>query len=215
MDDSKIKNIVPLSDYYFGMEQAVKREEPNVTNPKTIKRKVKELFGNKIGSSFFCKKNPQSISFLSFNAIENELKHLSRTYFYEDENENMLGYSSIGLRALSLNDVGEKRKDFVSSGKNPQNIEYIAVYLIGEICKNDKFINDIHGNEIMDHVINEIVNSKQSLGGRFITLDSVNNPKIIKFYESYGFHKYGSPFFDKSGTNELQGMACDLNEFHN
>jgi len=69
------------------------------------------------------------------------------------------------------------------------NTKDIPCFLIGQLAKSDKFLNKKLGRNIMDLAIEKIETAQKIVGGRFILLDAVNNEKVIKFYEEFGFFK--------------------------
>jgi hypothetical protein len=61
-----------------------------------------------------------------------------------------------------------------------------ACYLIGQLGKSDNCDLQI-GTKLLKKSISVIIKGHNILNGRFILLDSINNYKIIKFYEKNGF----------------------------
>ena len=59
-------------------------------------------------------------------------------------------------------------------------------YLIAQLGKSDTCEFKI-GNSILNHAIKNIQRVVDTVGGRFVVIDAVNNRKIIEFYNSNNF----------------------------
>lgn len=101
------------------------------------------------------------------------------------------------------------------SGKRSaaKHISEIPAILIAQFGKNYKADKRISGDDFMNLVFIQIQKAREIIGGQTIVLDSVNNDKVINFYESFGFTKYGSIVNDENQS--YQPMALDLTKLEN
>jgi hypothetical protein len=67
--------------------------------------------------------------------------------------------------------------------------EEIAVYLIGQLAKNDKYANQISGKDLLDSAFLKIRKSQDIAGGRCTMVESKNLSKLEDFYIENGFSK--------------------------
>ncbi|HVI43078.1 MAG TPA: hypothetical protein VM577_20920 [Anaerovoracaceae bacterium] len=66
-------------------------------------------------------------------------------------------------------------------------ISEIPAYLIGQIGKDQKFVDDISGLSILNVAFAAISKAKDAVGGRIAYIECKPIPKVIKFYEDNGF----------------------------
>ena len=83
--------------------------------------------------------------------------------------------------------------------------------MIAQHGKNTLFDNPIKGRDLLRLALEMIVTAQSFIGGKMVFLDSVNNPKIINLYKSFGFVEYDSLIQDKNHPEVFyQPMALDL-----
>lgn len=137
--------------------------------------------------TFSCSKNKDLEDFLhnENKAIRLEKNHNTRTYLYtsldENSNLNIVGYFTITLKVLDTTGLSStiiKKLDGID-----KNRKQIACYLIAQLGKNTNCDFKI-GQFILDEAIEIIKELNQMIGGRFIILDSINDEKVISFYEN-------------------------------
>ena len=140
-----------------------------------IKKKLK---------SFKCSINKDIEEFLHNKAITFEKKLRDRTYILLDKETQIAGYFSIAISVLYAKDIQNDILLEIGDLNTPKDIPCL---LIGQIAKSDKFKDFKIGGYLMDLAIEQLEVVNKILGGRFILLDAINNDKVIKFYESFGF----------------------------
>ena len=139
----------------------------------------------KLLKTFKCSVNKDIENFLHNKAITFEKKLRAKTYLLFDKgNKKLAGYFSIAISVLYANEV--KEKILLEIG-DLQTRRDIPCLLIGQIAKSDDYKDVKLGNFLMEHAIKKLEIVNKIIGGRFILLDAINNKKIIKFYESFGF----------------------------
>jgi len=144
--------------------------------------KVKNLL-----NTFKCSKNADVENFLKNSSILFEEINKSRTYLVIKKGTiNILGYFTLTLSILKIvKDVSKKtlkKLDGISKDKTE-----FPIYLIGQLGKNEVFWNEINGSYLLESAISNIYDAYEVVGGRAVLIETLNNEKLIKFYNENGF----------------------------
>jgi len=140
----------------------------------------------KLVKTFKCQKNADLELFLHQKAIIFEKKGRSRTYLYIDTKaKKIIAYFTISISSLNIENFSTKTISYLY-GQNNVSSKCLPCYLIGQLGKSDNCNLKI-GNQLLKKSITIIIKGHNILNGRFILLDSLNNDKIIKFYQNNGF----------------------------
>ena len=158
------------------------------------------------------------LDYLSKLALKDELDNKTRSFIVEAPNSSsdLLGVFSLTLKVIKMDDLSNsQKKKLLISGKRSaaKHISEIPAILIAQFGKNYNADKRISGDDLMDLVLIQIQKAREIIGGQTIVLDSVNNDKVINFYESFGFTKYGSIVNDENQS--YQPMALDLTKLEN
>lgn len=158
------------------------------------------------------------LDYLSKLALKDELDNKTRSFIVEAPNSSsdLLGVFSLTLKVIKMDDLSNcQKKKLLTSGKRSaaKYISEIPAILIAQFGKNYKADKRISGDDLMNLVFIQIKKAREIIGGQTIVLDSVNNDKVINFYESFGFTKYGSIVNDENQS--YQPMALDLTKLEN
>jgi hypothetical protein len=142
-------------------------------------------------STFYCEKNLDVQNFLRENSIPYEKAHTARTYLLVDETLDILAFYSLALKTICLEELvltnGQKRK--VKGYGNSKEDLYTG-FLVGQLARNDNCRKEeLTGNQILQFAIFQLIEIQNSIGGRFIVIDCVD--ELLKFYESNSFSKIG------------------------
>lgn len=173
--------------HYVSLQNLIEIYAQQFDSEKEAIRKIKSNF-----ASFFVSQNNDVERYLKKTCFEHQKRSLSRTYLFIKPKKNMnfdvIGYFSIALKALSLNeDHGLSRgmlKRFCSRGKE----ETTVCFLIGQIGKNDSFKKEINLKKILNSINIEFNAVKKIIGGSTILLECQKaNGKLRKLYEEHGF----------------------------
>jgi len=141
----------------------------------------------KILKTFKCNLNQDVVDFLYNKSITFEKKLRAKTYLLiEQETKKIAGYFTIAISVLYAKEID---KEVLFKIGDLNNTKDIPCFLIGQLAKSDKFQNKKLGSYIMKSALNKLKEANKIVGGRFILLDAVNNEKVIKFYEEFGFFK--------------------------
>ncbi|WP_121628899.1 hypothetical protein [Poseidonibacter antarcticus] len=164
-------------EYYQSLE---------LTQLTTLLKDYEEVKVLKLLETFTCSINEDLQNFLhnKNKAIRLEKSHVTRTYLYtaitENNNPVIVGYFTISLKVLETNGLSKsiiKKLDGIDKAR-----KHIPCYLIAQLGKSTNCSSKI-GQFMLDESIETIKETNSIIGGRFIILDSVNQEKVISFYE--------------------------------
>ncbi|MBF6978124.1 hypothetical protein IU403_03070 [Aerococcaceae bacterium zg-BR22] len=186
-------------------------------NSKTIRKKVRAIFSEIVSEKILFGQNADMQNYLKEEALSMELSHRSKNFIVINgenfqETEEWFGLVTLTLKVVDISEVAdEEKKELVMSGKNANNIKRIPGILIAQLGKNTLIENSVKGSDLLKLALEMIVAVQNVIGGKMVFLDSVNNPKVIALYKSFGFVEYGSIIQDKKyPENTYQPMALDM-----
>ena len=140
----------------------------------------------KLLKTFTCNINLDLQNFLHNKAITFEKNLRSRTYLYIDnKNQNVIGYFTIAINYLETKNLDKSLVEYINGHTTPTNA--LPCYLIGQIAISDDYRNKKLGKFLLDDALEIIDDTQIKLGGRFITIDSVNDEKVLDFYRQNSF----------------------------
>ena len=123
-------------------------------------------------------------SFLRNNAIMIEKKNMCRTYIALDENSDILGYFSIGLRCMRIPKPDDNHKDFGKKMNIDPESRVAQSYLIGQLSRSENTPKGF-GSTLMSDAIEMICDANLIVGCRLVRVDCDND--LISYYSRYGF----------------------------
>lgn len=139
----------------------------------------------KLLKTFVCTKNTDVQDFLHNKAITFERNLRSYTYLYtSNADKSVVAYITLGIKSLLTNDLSDEAIVFLDGYTN--EILSIPCYLIAQLGKSDTCKEKI-GSFLLDDALSIIDKSQDSLKGRFVLIDSVNDEKVIEFYKQNSF----------------------------
>ena len=208
---------VSLLDFYQSIEEYVKSQNPELTSPKTIRKKARAIFCEIASQKISFGQNTDMQNYLECDALVMELSHRSKNFIVVNEDnfeetEEWLGLITLTLKVFDISGIDvQTKKELLMRGKSVKSIEQIPGILIAQLGKNTLFENPIKGGDLLKLALEMIVTAQSFIGGKMVFLDSVNNPKIIKLYKSFGFFEYDSLIQDKNHPEVYyQPMVLDL-----
>ena len=208
---------ISLLDIYQSIEEFVKSQNPELTSPKTIRKKARAIFCEIASQKISFGQNIDMQSYLECDALVMELSHRSKNFIVVnadnfEETEEWLGLITLTLKVFDISEIDvQTKKELLMTGKSAKNIEHIPGILITQLGKNTLFDNPIKGSDLLRLALEMIVTAQSFIGGKMVFLDSVNNPKIINLYKSFGFVEYDSLIQDKNHPEVFyQPMALDM-----
>ncbi|WP_151778754.1 GNAT family N-acetyltransferase [Acinetobacter bereziniae] len=98
--------------------------------------------------------------------------------FYNDE---LVGFFSLSSDKIIL--TNSEKSELALNGEFP--ITYFPAVKVTKLAVDKKYARKGFGTIILELIVGVIYN--QHIAVRFITLDAINSPEVIKFYESNGF----------------------------
>lgn len=135
--------------------------------------------------------------FLQEKSIRFEKSCVSTTHLIFDDNiEEMLGYFTIANRSLilskeELNVLSKtQQKKLSNSGSVLRNGDLMtSSFLLGQLGKNysDDIENLITGRELLTFAYDLFLKIKELINVKYIWLECQNEPKLISFYQNFGF----------------------------
>ena len=139
----------------------------------------------KLLKTFVCTKNTDVQDFLHNKAITFERNLRSCTYLYtSNADKSVVAYITLGIKSLLTNDLSDEAIVFLDGYTN--EILSIPCYLIAQLGKSDTCKEKI-GSFLLDDALSIIDKSQDSLKGRFVLIDSVNDERVINFYKENSF----------------------------
>lgn len=139
----------------------------------------------KLLKTFVCTKNADVQDFLHNKAITFERNLRSCTYLYvSNADKSVVAYITLGIKSLLTNDLSDEAIVFLDGYTN--EILSIPCYLITQLGKSDICKEKI-GSFLLDDALSIIDKSQDSLKGRFVLIDSVNDDRVINFYKENSF----------------------------
>lgn len=152
--------------------------------PKNSTNQVKKLL-----KTFSCKINNDLQDFLHNKAITFERNLRSRTYLYaNNENKGIVAYFTLAINYLETDKFKSEIIQILSGyASYIDKTNAIPCYLIGQLAISDEYRKQGIGNFLLTDALKIADNAQTSFGGRFVLIDSVNNDKVINFYEQNSF----------------------------
>lgn len=186
------------------------------------KLEIGEKETQKLLSNFFCSINPDIQYFIREKAIPFEDSNKARTYlilgFEGTGNHFIIAYYSLSQKSFLFEGVSNNAKKKLVGHEEFKRKDHSAI-LIGQIGRNDNAPYRIEGAQIFKNIFETIYESNRIIAGaKFIYLDAVNDPKLIKKYMEYGFEvlKLNDGSYDLSDNNEnLVKMIMPMSKLKN
>ena len=148
-----------------------------------------------IFKKFSCKKELDLEKFLHDKCLNYEKAGTCRTYLMLDKEElykrikiKILAFFSISTTTLEITDFSNRTKKKILGPLPQQNKDFIPVFLIGQLGRNDNCNKEqLPGEEIIGECLAAIKRAQEIVGGRIALVECREH--LVKFYESHGFVK--------------------------
>jgi hypothetical protein len=136
--------------------------------------------------NFKCSKDLDVEKFLTQKAFEYDECNRTRTYVCRDEKGAIDAYFSLSVKALELNDdIPKSFRKRLTFGLT--NLKWISAYLIAQIGKDDSYLSNKIGGELLKEAYEFVCDASDIVGGRVIYLECKNKVKLRQLYEKEGF----------------------------
>ncbi|MFZ2539545.1 MAG: hypothetical protein WAX04_11675 [Oscillospiraceae bacterium] len=147
-------------------------------------------------------------SFLYEEALTLHQNKISFTNcLFHSDFDGVAAYYSMAHNSIKLNE-----SEFFELGVNTQIvIHQIPSVLICKLALDYQLHGHKNGKNILDLAIGSIIESNSPSAARLVVVDSVKEPKVINFYEEYGFRKSNFALKKaKSERSETVKMFLDI-----
>lgn len=195
----------------------------NISNLKDIYKALGEEETKGILSDFKCELNKDVEYFLKEKAIEFAKQDLAKTFIVTSSyrgQEVIVGYFALTNKITKVKRnmfTGKAKKRFIRFSKHDKDsgCYFISLPLIGQLGKNYKYSNLITGDILLKLACDKVKEAQEVLGGRFVSLECEDKPKLKEFYESNGFVCFGKRNLERDERDKNEGeyllqMLCDL-----
>lgn len=136
-------------------------------------------------------------NFVKNSSVDFAKKKITMTFVvFKKDDSKILGIFSLSNKILSVSKASVSKTKYsklerYAKDMTTENTLLLPGILIAQFSKNDKFANEISGNELMEITKNTAVKAQRIIGGSAVFLECKNNEKILKFYiEDNNFTKY-------------------------
>ncbi|KID42390.1 hypothetical protein [Fructilactobacillus fructivorans] len=144
----------------------------------------------------FQSKNKDVEHFLKSKSIEFQRVGLSRTTLVFSNEKDLIGYFSISTKPLTISKRNWNRLSHNIQRKlNPmdsqslQGTHEISSILLGQLSKNNKYCQEISGEDLLSLAYDKIRELWKLGGGRILYVEVDDNPHLDHFYCQNGFRR--------------------------
>lgn len=97
-----------------------------------------------------------------------------------------MGYFALAINVITFDENIDGKMRIALDGVS-HRVPNLAVYLIGQLGKNDTHKHKIEGKTILDFAMAAIGKAHDAAGGRVVRVDCREIPKVYDFYVANGF----------------------------
>ena len=153
---------------------------------------------------YSCTKDEQIDKFFHHEFSDYEYQLLGKSYcFVSKEEPKIAAAFTVANSSVRVDDMPKSKRNKLNR-KIPfskQRSQYPAV-LIAQLAVFDGFEGMHLGNEVLDAIKAWFIDPLNKTGCRYVVVDAVNNPKVLKFYQDNGFD-----FIFSSDEEEMQYLS--------
>lgn len=205
--DDKIYEVKSLANSLKVIENGIKNAHPDYS-AMTLRKKANKTFKEFSKEEFLILHNDYMQKFYRDGVIGEERSLRSKSYMLKDDFHDILGMFTIRLDALNISklDVDLKEK-IILHGKNIVDTSLIPCYLIEEIAKNSRYVdNPIGTDELVKSALIEIKKVQAIIGGDLVILNGICVPALLKKYHDIGFADLKSRYKPEGSKDSYQPM---------
>lgn len=168
----------------------------NLVSLRNLMNNLSEEKLNKILEKFKSIKENDTENFLHNKSSHFEKSTIPSTYLIFGENKEILGYFTIANRSLVISKENfgilskTQQKKLGNSAAILKNGDLMtSSFLLGQLGKNysDDIENLITGRELLTFAYDLFLKIKELINVKYIWLECQNEPKLISFYQNFGF----------------------------
>ncbi len=153
---------------------------------------------------FSCIKDKHINKFFHEEYSDYEYQMLGKTYcFVTREEQKIVAAFSIANSSVRVDNMPKSKRNKLNR-KIPfskQRSQYPAV-LVAQLAVFDDFGGNDIGKEVLDFIKSWFIDPLNKTGCRYVIVDAVNTPKVLKFYQDNGFD-----FIFSSDEEEMRYMS--------
>lgn len=156
-------------------------------------------------SGFECSEEPDIATFFKEEAVLNEEQRLSKSYcFYRKDLKKIVCAFCVSNSNISTRTMPQEIKDeFTAEIPDDKRRSFYPATLIGQLVVFDEFRPKHIGDEFMNLLKVWILTKASQIGFRYLVVDAVNKPKVIKYYRNNGFEML---FEDETTEKEYRNI---------
>ena len=174
-----------------------------------------EEFSRELLSSFSCPLNPDVEKFLTKrSAIEFAKQGVAQTFlvFASYKKQQVLcGYFAIANKYIAVSkkyvstSVGKRLGKFAR--QDIKDTYVLSAPLIAQLGKNyaNGYNELITGDELLKFALEKIGQAQAIIGGKYLYVECEDKPRLLEFYESNGFVKFGERKLEKDEEEDMVG----------
>lgn len=136
-------------------------------------------------------------------------KLLGKTYVFreKDHPENIVSAFTVANDSIRIKHLEPEDKvniEYITEN-GEKNLRRYPGVLLGRLGTNQNFSNQGFGSAVMEFIKSWFRSDENKTGCRFIIVDAVNQPRVIRYYSKNGFK-----FLYSSEVNEAKAMGLNI-----
>lgn len=135
---------------------------------------------------FKCSRNPDLEDFLYTKSISFEKRNLSRTYLAISDDDQIIGYFTLGIRCGLVSKNAKISESLYKKLNVDRDTNVAQMFLIAQLGRSDSSPRGLVRN-LMDDALNILIETNRRVGCRVIRVDCKNDQSLINYYSNYGF----------------------------
>ena len=166
-------------------------------------------------SDFSCPVNKDVENFLLVKAIEFARQGYSQTHLvfasYKDK-PVLVGYFTLANKYIAIKSSSrvisknmQRRLSKFGHYNEETKSYYISALLIGQLGKNENYVNLITGSELLRLACETVKEVQNIVGGKFVYLECEDKERLKEFYKTNGFYDFGQRQLDRDELDDFCG----------
>ncbi len=160
--------------------------------------------------------------FFANESVDYAKQLLGRSYCFVDSEQRKIvcAFSLSNASIRSDNMPGNRRNKLNRSIPNVKRRSQYPAVLIGQLGVHKQYAGNHLGQEILEFIVSWLTDSSYKTIARYVIVDAVNSPKVLDFYENFGFkflfgsseeeYSYLPHHISDAGTLRTRLMYFDL-----
>lgn len=110
----------------------------------------------------------------------------SYCFVFEDDPQTIVSAFTVSNDSIRVYDLPRSRRDFMKHLTHKHLRRYPGV-LVGRLAVNKDFSHKGIGSEVLQFIKQWFISPDNKTGCRFVVVDAVNEPDVLRFYQKNGF----------------------------